>query len=102
MPIVVVNQGVPRIAVVNPATPTASISSGAGLGPSDIPALVSFRHTQSAASATWTIVHNLNFFPNVTVIDSGGSMVEATITYTNNTSLTITFSSAISGVAYLS
>jgi hypothetical protein len=88
--------------IVNQGTAVLSVASGQSLGPADIPALVAYQHTQSAASTTWTIAHNLNFFPNVTVIDSGGSMVEANVTYTNNANLTITFSSAISGVAYLS
>jgi hypothetical protein len=90
------------IQIVNPGTQTISIASGRALGPADIPQLVSFQHIQSAASDTWEIEHNLGFFPNVTVIDSGGNMVEANVTYTNTATLTITLSSAISGVAYLS
>ena len=93
MPIRIVNTGTPRISVS---------SGGGGLSPADIPPLVSYAHTQSAASATWTIAHNLGFFPNVTVVDSGGNLVEANVTYTNNANLTIVLSSAISGVAYLS
>lgn len=102
MPITIVNTGTPVLGINAIPTAFAAISSGQALGPSDIPPLVAYQHTQSAASATWTIAHNLNFFPNVTVIDSGGNMVEANVTYTNNANLTITFSSAISGVAYLS
>jgi len=64
--------------------------------------LVAFVHTQSAASDTWTITHNLEFFPNVTVQDSGGSTVEGEIVYNTNNTLTVTFSSPISGKAYLS
>lgn len=90
------------ISIVNSGTQRISVSSGQTLGPADIPPLVSYQHTQSSASDTWTIEHNLSFYPNVTVIDSGGNMVEANITYTNNASLTISLSSAISGVAYLS
>ena len=102
MPIVVVNPATPRIAATVVPSPQTTVTSGQVLNPSDIPALVSYQHTQSAASAEWTIEHNLSFFPNVTVIDSGGNMVEANVTYTNNASLVITLSSAISGVAYLS
>lgn len=102
MPIVVVNSGTPTAQVINQGIQVATVTSGQALGPSDIPPLVAYTHTQSAASSTWTIAHNLNFFPNVTVIDSGGNMVEANVTYTNNANLTITFSSAISGTAYLS
>lgn len=68
----------------------------------DIPELVSYAHTQSSASTSWTVNHNLNFYPNVTVYDSAGSMVEGSVTHTSATSLTITFSGAISGKAYLS
>lgn len=68
----------------------------------DIPDLVSYAHNQLAASTTWTVNHNLNFYPNVTVYDSAGSMVEGSVIHTTATSLTITFSSAISGKAYLS
>lgn len=62
----------------------------------------SFIHNQSALSATWTIVHNLGFNPNVTAQDSGGSTIEGNVVYTDSNNLTITFSAASSGVAYLS
>lgn len=74
----------------------------AGITASDIPELVSFAHTQSAASVTWVITHNLDFYPNATVFNSSGDMVEGTVIHTSPSTLTITFSSAISGKAYLS
>jgi hypothetical protein len=73
-----------------------------GVQADTITSLVSYRHLQTSASSTWTINHNLNFFPNVTVFDSGGSQVEGSVTHTNETTLIITFSSAISGKAHLS
>ena len=66
------------------------------------PARVSYNHVQGVASNSWVIVHNLHFYPNVTVQDSAGNIVEGEITYTNSDSLTITFSTAFSGEAYLS
>lgn len=63
---------------------------------------IAYTHTQSVASATWEIVHNLAFFPNVTVQDSAGTIVEGEISYTSSNALTLTFSGAFSGVAYLS
>ena len=63
---------------------------------------VAFNHQQGIASNTWTIRHNLNFYPNVTVVDSAGTIVEGEITYTNRNSLVLTFQSAFSGNAYLS
>jgi hypothetical protein len=63
---------------------------------------VSHAHTQGVASNSWAITHNLSFYPNVTVQDSAGNIVEGEITYTNANSLTVSFSSAFSGKAYLS
>jgi len=68
----------------------------------NIATYVAYEHTQGAASASWTINHNLGFKPNVTVVDSAGNIVEGEITYTNSNSLTVSFQSAFSGYAYLS
>ena len=58
-------------------------------------------HTQATAAATWEITHNLNKYPSVTVIDSAGSEVEGDIDYTSANVVTLTFSGAFSGKAYL-
>ena len=63
---------------------------------------VSFVHIQSVASSTWTITHGLNFIPNITVVDSGGTVVEGSYNYPNATSVIASFSSAFAGKAYLS
>jgi hypothetical protein len=63
---------------------------------------VAYHHVQGTSSATWTINHYLGWQPNVTVQDSGGSVVEGEISYTSTNSLTVTFSGAFSGNAYLS
>ena len=73
-----------------------------GVQADDVVALVSYRHTQNASLTTWTINHNLNFYPNVTVFNSAGNQVEGNVTHTDETSLTITFSTAVSGKAHLS
>lgn len=65
-------------------------------------ARVAYEHTQGSVSTSWVITHNLGFKPNVTVVDSGGTIYEGEITYTNLNSLTVSFSSAFSGKAYLS
>ena len=63
---------------------------------------VAYTHLQVSSSNTWVINHNLNFYPNVTVQDSAGTIYEGEISYTNLNSITVTFSSAFSGKAYLS
>ena len=75
-----------------------------GVQAADLPPLVSYRHIQGAPSDTWTITHNLDFYPNITVFDSGGSQVEGDITQslTDSNTLTIEFSTEISGFANLS
>ncbi len=63
---------------------------------------VSFRQAVTIAATSWVITHNLGYYPNVTVVDSTGTVCEGDLTYTNNNSLTLTFSEAITGTAYLS
>jgi hypothetical protein len=60
-----------------------------------------YKHSQPNASTTWNVVHNLNKFPSVSVTLSTGKQGHADITYTNKNSLTINFSAAKSGSAYL-
>lgn len=93
-----------------PAGPTGptgpqGVTGPTGPGASSDPALpskVAYKHIQSAASTNWSITHNLHFFPNVTAFDSAGNIAEGSITHTNNNSLSIAFSAAISGTAILS
>jgi hypothetical protein len=59
-------------------------------------------HSQNTPSTSWVIEHNLGFFPNVTVVDSGETQVEGNVVYNNINSVTIDFSTAFAGKAYLS
>ena len=60
-----------------------------------------YTHTQNIVSATWTINHNLNKKPSVTVVDSVDGVVYGDVNYTTLNSLTITFSGGFTGKAYL-
>ncbi|MHC1707444.1 MAG: hypothetical protein AB9842_07970 [Bacteroidales bacterium] len=60
-----------------------------------------FRFTQHLPAISWTIEHNLNKRPSVTVTDTAGTVVIGSIEYLNNNSLVITFSAAFSGYAEL-
>lgn len=62
----------------------------------------SFAYEQITPSSSWAINHNMNFFPNVTVVDSAGSDVVGSISYVNQDNLVITFSAPFGGKAYLS
>lgn len=60
-----------------------------------------FVYLKSIPDSIWEITHNLDKYPSVTVVDSAGSVVIGDITYTSKSSLTVTFSAAFSGKAYL-
>lgn len=71
-----------------------SVSTG---GSSDL----TYNHNQGTSSASWSINHSLGKFPSVMVVDTAGSVVTGTITYTDLNNITINFNSAFSGDAYL-
>ena len=56
---------------------------------------------QATASATWTVQHNLDKFPSVTMVLSTGQKGYGDIVYIDENNLTITFASAESGKAYM-
>ena len=97
--IVVTPTQTPTISV-DPITPGTPSNQTITVSPSY--QLVAYTHHQNGVSAEWVIPHNLGFYPNVTVQDSTGTIVEGEITYTNTNTLTVYFSSAFSGYAYLS
>jgi hypothetical protein len=59
-------------------------------------------HIQEVASATWNITHGLGFTPNITVVDTAGTVVEGSYNYPNSNTVVLTFVGAFSGRAYLS
>lgn len=58
-------------------------------------------HDQGAVSAVWVISHNLGWWPSVSVVDTGGSLVEPDVHYDSDDQVTLTFGSPTSGKAYL-
>ena len=66
------------------------------------PSRVAYQHTQGVTSSSWIITHNLGFYPNITVKDSAGSIVEGEIVYDSANQVTLNFQAAFSGLAYLS
>lgn len=62
---------------------------------------LNYDHFQASGSDTWVIVHNLNKRPAVVVIDSGGNECEGSVSYDSANQITITFSAAFGGHAYL-
>lgn len=63
---------------------------------------LAYVHVQTIANSTWTINHGLGFIPNLTIVDSSGTVVEGSYNYPNANTVVATFSGAFSGRAYLS
>lgn len=101
---VITNAAIPQsivvTAVVNPlvkivtVAPTTMLVTGLGND-------AHYNHAQNTPSSVWIINHYLNKYPSVNVFDSASDSVEGHIDFTNLNSLTITFSAAFSGAAYL-
>jgi len=62
---------------------------------------ITYVHTQSVASAQWTIEHNLDKYPSVTVVDSAGTVVIGDCQYISRNAVVLSFIGAFSGKAYL-
>lgn len=62
---------------------------------------LTYTFSQIIPSSTWTIEHNLERHPSVTVVDSSGNMVMGEIFYDNNNNITLTFAAPFAGKAYL-
>ena len=60
-----------------------------------------FVFSQNTPSTTWEITHNLGKFPSITVIDTGNTVVNGEYNYTSNIKVTLNFSAAFAGKAYL-
>lgn len=97
---VVVNEAVANIVTVNQDAPnlvTVVVAS---------PGMASSRtrrhvHTQNTPSTSWTITHSLGGRPQVTVVDTGENVVHGDVQYLSDTQIVCSFSSAFSGLAYL-
>ena len=58
-------------------------------------------HSQGTASTTWIITHSLGGKPSVMVVDTADTVVIGEVKYDSNTQITILFTAAFSGYAYL-
>lgn len=58
-----------------------------------------YLHDQLSAASVWTVTHNLNKFPSVSVVDSANTTVIGDIQHLDVNSTKITFTSSFSGKA---
>ena len=67
-----------------------------------LPMASQYVHVQSVSASTWTISHNLGFFPSVSVVDNGGNLVIGDVLYITENQVSISFSASFGGKAYFS
>lgn len=60
-----------------------------------------YRFEQITPETTWSITHNLQKIPSVTVLDNTGNVVIGQVIHSNSNQLTLNFNAAFSGVAYM-
>lgn len=58
-------------------------------------------HTQTVAANIWTVTHNLNKRPSITIVDSGENMVIGDVEYLDLNSLRVMFTNLFGGKCYL-
>ena len=59
-------------------------------------------HTQGVAANTWTIAHNLGYYPNITVFDSTDRSILTQIEHININNAVVHNDAAFAGKAYCS
>jgi len=74
---------------------------GSTLNVPDYSASATFVYTQNTPAVTWTIQHNLNRFPSVSVVNINNLLVYGQVTYIDANNLIIEFSAGFSGKAYM-
>jgi len=60
-----------------------------------------FIYPQETAAPIWTIAHNLDKYPSVTIIDEYNRQFEGHVEYRDNNTVIVTLSAPIKGKAYL-
>ena len=90
---------------------TISVSNGDGYGTLStdenysfvevVDSSKSYVHTQDTNSAVWSIEHNLDKYPSVTIVDSGDNILYTEVEYIDKNNLEIRFVASTSGKAFI-
>lgn len=84
--------------VTVPVTSTVTAIAQGPQGPAGSGAYI---HTQSAASTTWTINHNMGFRPSVELLDSGSQEIDGEVSHPSVNQTVVTLNPASAGLARL-
>jgi len=61
-----------------------------------------FVYEQAIPNNRWEINHKLGYYPNVSIVDSAGTIVEGDVQYIDKNNIVVEFSAPFTGKAYLS
>lgn len=56
---------------------------------------------QPVVSNRWVIIHNMNKYPGVTIVDSGNNVVIGDVSYTSRNEVVVNFTTAFAGTVHL-
>jgi hypothetical protein len=83
------------------ASPTNQLADKNFVATSIVNATKTYVFEQAETADTWNVVHNLNKYPCVVVVDTAGSVVQAAVRYVSLNECEIKFNVAFKGYAYL-
>lgn len=70
-------------------------------GPPGPDGATTFTFIQDVVATVWTITHDLNRFPSLTLVDTAGDEMETDFRYVDANNVEVTFKIAAAGTAYL-
>lgn len=95
----------PGESIITKVTPGVGItitSTGIDTGTGEVSlAIASYLHDQQDVLSLWAINHNLHRYPSIIAMDLDGNEILGDISYIDTDNLTITFTPATAGKAYL-
>jgi hypothetical protein len=97
--VVIDDEGIKEVVEVSAGAPGPAGPPGPPGPPGSVG---SYTHDQSVPSDVWTVDHGLGFKPNVTILDTAGSVCEGDIDYPSADRVILIFNAPFSGTAYLS
>jgi hypothetical protein len=95
-------EGIPGSSGVQGAQGSIGPQGPAGEPGTTSVANLAYHHVQGVPSNTWDITHGLGFYPNITTVDSAGTVLEGDLDYIDLNTIRVIFSTAFSGNAFLS
>lgn len=89
-----------NIALTNPEQATITITKLNAASLVDVYERA-YIHTQAAPALQWTVSHNLNKYPSVSIVDSSNEEVIGEVEYVDTNNLIVKFTAPFSGEAYI-